>query len=117
MIANIVYVHLADDEWNNPLMRQVADETFERFPEADVVLVYEHAGWYLSWNRNGVCVGTANDMAVLSEEAREWGEQVTGDHTLAIIHRGPDNSQGLAAGEESVWMPDAKPDLRLVGAA
>ena len=51
MIAKIVRVHLADNEWGNRVMERVARETFESFPQADVVIVYEHAGW--------ACRGTA----------------------------------------------------------
>ena len=85
--AKQVIVHLAMDEWGNRKMLEVARETFEDFPEADFVEVSEHAGWFLQWNRDEVCVGTANDMAELSDESHEWGKQFGGVDLIAAIRR------------------------------
>jgi hypothetical protein len=87
MIAKIVRVHLADNEWGNPLMRQVAQEMFGMFPEADVVVVYEHAGWALSYLRDGTIVGTANADAVLSDEAKRFRAGVRDTEQIAEIRR------------------------------
>jgi hypothetical protein len=57
-------VHLADDEWDSETMQRVAKEWFERHPDCNFVQVYEHAGWFLTFSRNGRCVGSANGGAV-----------------------------------------------------
>lgn len=76
------YVYLASDEWGNEIMQQVADETLDKMnhPLA-CVCVYEHAGWYLEYARvdgRTVCIGTANDMAKLSEPALRYHALIRG---------------------------------------
>ena len=44
-------------------MRQVAREAFATDASLDAVQVHEHAGWYLTFLRDGTVVGTANDQA------------------------------------------------------
>jgi len=59
-------VHLANNEWGNATMRAVATEWFTQHPACNFVMVYEHAGWWLAYNRTGLeIVGTANDLAVM----------------------------------------------------
>jgi hypothetical protein len=59
-------IHLADDEWGNETMFAVAEEFFREHPEEDFVEVYEHAGWFLGYRRDGSIWNTANDMATLN---------------------------------------------------
>lgn len=63
-------VHLADNEWSNTIMREVAQEWFKAHPDCQFVEVREHAGWWLGFARTpfpgsvGIeCIGSANDMA------------------------------------------------------
>ena len=58
-------IFLADNEWGNQLMREVAQEWFAAHPDSAFVTVYEHAGWTLTFHRADLeCVGSANDQAV-----------------------------------------------------
>ena len=61
------WIFLADNEWGNRLMEQVAQEHFEANPECQFVMVHEHAGWALGFRRDMSCYSTANDMAALSK--------------------------------------------------
>lgn len=70
--------HLADDEWGNDTMDKVAREVFSEHTSIDAVRVYEHGGWQLTYNRAGVIVGTANDLARMSDAAKAWGQQFDG---------------------------------------
>lgn len=70
------YIRLNSNEWGNERMRQKARRAFAADPDLDHVTVIEHAGWFLEFNRDLVIVGTANDMAILSEEARQWWASV-----------------------------------------
>jgi|ERR1039458_7568640 hypothetical protein len=58
-------IRLADNEWGNTIMSEVAEEHFRAHPDCNFVQVIEHAGWHLSYHRSGEIVGTANDMAVM----------------------------------------------------
>ena len=59
-------IHLADNEWGNQIMREVAEEWFRDHPECQFVEVREHAGWWLGYHRENLeVIGTANDMAVM----------------------------------------------------
>lgn len=60
-------IHLADNEWGNELMQQIAMEHFSQHPDCQFVEVREHAGWFLCWRRDMSCWGTANDMARLRQ--------------------------------------------------
>ena len=40
-------IYLANNEWGNELMYQVAQAWFKEFPDCQFVQVYEHAGWHL----------------------------------------------------------------------
>ncbi len=62
-------IYLADNEWGNTLMQEVAQEYFQQHPDVDFVMVYEHAGWWLAYHRSELeIVGTANDMAVFRQD-------------------------------------------------
>jgi hypothetical protein len=59
-------IHLADDEWGNDVMFAIAQEFFQENPDEEFVEVYEHAGWFLGYRRDGSVWNTANDMATLN---------------------------------------------------
>ena len=61
-------VSLADNEWGNQIMREVAQEWFARHPHCEFVEVREHAGWWLGYHRSGEVIGTANDCAVMRND-------------------------------------------------
>ena len=74
-----INVHLADDEFGNALMEQIARALIDANPDKNLlVTVYEHAGWFLQYVKHPrdltrlLIVGTANDMAVLSLEAEQY---------------------------------------------
>lgn len=67
--ARKLWIKLGDTEWGNDLMRQVAMEAFASDDSLDAVEVHEHAGWYLTFLRDGTIVGTANDQAQLCDKA------------------------------------------------
>lgn len=56
-------IHLADHEWGNSIMEEVARQWFADHSDCQFVEVREHAGWFLCWRRDMTCWGTANDMA------------------------------------------------------
>ena len=56
-------IFLADNEWGNQIMREVAEQWFKSHPDCDFVQVYEHAGWALAWHRSMECVASANESA------------------------------------------------------
>ena len=57
-------IHLSDDEWGNETMKRIAMEHFASDPSCQFVEVYEHAGWFLGFRRDGSIWTTANDMAI-----------------------------------------------------
>ena len=59
-------VCLADDEWGNELMREIASDWFTHHPACEFVEVREHAGWYLGFRRDHSVWATANDCAALN---------------------------------------------------
>jgi len=61
-------IFLADNEWGSPLMCEVAQEYFAHHPDVNFVMVYEHAGWSLSYHRTLEVVGSANDLAVFRKD-------------------------------------------------
>ena len=75
----ILHVKLADNEWGSELMQQRARHeltagVYAHLPNL-AVHVDEHAGWWLTWalvDGEMVCVGTANDMAVMDGKAKEF---------------------------------------------
>lgn len=62
-------IQLADREYGNTLMREVAMEHLRVHPTLQFVEVREHAGWYLGYRRNGSIWTTANDGARLEPGA------------------------------------------------
>lgn len=93
-IAKYIVVHLADDEWssqeNGQLMANVAQETLRRFPQIDFVEVYEHGGWFLSYDRTGNIIGTANDMAGPNLHRQAFWEQFQDHRCCGYIRRQDD---------------------------
>jgi hypothetical protein len=82
-----VMVLLADDEWGNRKMDDIASWYLERHPQAECVQVHEHAGWYLTYNRKMQIVGTANDACEVTPVMASFWENVWAVDWLAIIHR------------------------------
>lgn len=80
-------IQLANDEWGSTLMRNVARERFESDHTLDCITVNEHGGWFLSFNRDLVVIGTANDMAVLDTKAHIWARQFSGIEVVGIERR------------------------------
>src|ERR1022692_4963162 len=66
--ARQLWIYLGDNEWGNELMWQVASEALVADASLDAVQVNEHAGWYLTFLRDGTIVDTANDQAHLSDK-------------------------------------------------
>jgi hypothetical protein len=70
-------IHLADDEWGNSLMQEIAETAIANWkgPGELVVEVYEHAGWHLAWARiDGqiTCVSSANDCAQFPKKIKQF---------------------------------------------
>jgi len=63
-------VHLGDKEYGNELMRKVAEEWFAAHSSCNFVEVYEHAGWFLGFRRDGSIWSTANDQAHMDSGPR-----------------------------------------------
>ena len=78
-------IHMADDEWGNSLMQEIAETAIAGWkgPGELVVEVYEHAGWYLAWSRiDGkiACVSSANDCAQFTKKIKQfWCDFNTAD--------------------------------------
>jgi hypothetical protein len=75
-------IYLADDEWGNKLMTQLADEALAdpRYAACQplVVAVYEHGGWWLEFallDGSTTEVASANDLAVFHGAAQAFREQ------------------------------------------
>lgn len=85
--AKVLYVFLADDEWGNFAMEQVAQVAFHKYPWLDAVHVYKHGGWWLMWDRDLNIVGTANDMARMSEAANEFWRAYPDYEIVATVRR------------------------------
>jgi hypothetical protein len=91
----VVRVHLADNEWGNELMKQVAQEiilSIRKLVTPLVVYVYEHAGWALGYTMiDGelkVCY-SANDAARYSEKVEAFRQAAYNAEwvTLDEFHR------------------------------
>ena len=85
--ARKLWIFLGPKEWGNDLMRQVAKEAFDDDASLDAVQVNEHAGWHLTFLRDGTVVGTANDQAHLNEQAEEFLNSIYGYELVGEIHR------------------------------
>lgn len=67
-------VHLADNEWDTGgTMVAVARDWFDRFPDCRAVLVYEHGGWSLGYDRQLRAISSANDMAFFPSDLPRLG--------------------------------------------
>jgi hypothetical protein len=68
----------------------------------DFVTVHEHGGWWMSYNRDGVVVGTANDRAVLPAATHEWAMQFD-DSMLVGETRRCDNGEYTDTTFDAYW--------------
>jgi hypothetical protein len=59
-------------------MKEAALEAFAARPEAEVVTVYEHGGWWMTFLPDGTVVNTANDQGQYSGKALEFRKQQSG---------------------------------------
>jgi hypothetical protein len=85
--ARKLCIFLGPNEWGNDLMRQVAMEAFTTDASLDAVQVNEHAGWYLTFLRDGTIVGTANDQAHLNDSAIQFLKSIYGYESAGEICR------------------------------
>ena len=85
--ARKLWIFLGPNEWGNDLMRQVAREAFATDASLDAVQVNEHAGWHLTFLRDGTVVGTANDQAHLDDKATEFLNSIYGYDSAGEIRR------------------------------
>jgi hypothetical protein len=85
--ARKLCIFLGQTEWGNDLMRQVAREAFTTDTSLDAVQVDEHAGWYLTFLRDGTIVGTANDQAHFDDKATEFLSRIYGYELAGEIRR------------------------------
>ena len=85
--ARKLWIFLGASEWGNDLMRQVAREAFATDASLDAVQVHEHAGWHLTFLRDGTVVGTANDQAHLNDKATEFLNSIYGYESAGEIRR------------------------------
>jgi len=85
--ARKLWIFLGQRELGNDLMRQVAKEAFDADASLDAVEVNEHAGWHLTFLRDGIVVGTANDQAHLDDKAEEFLNSIYGYDSAGEIHR------------------------------
>jgi hypothetical protein len=85
--ARQLWISLGETEWGNELMWQVASEAFAADASLDAVEVNEHAGWHLTFLRDGTIVGTANDQAHLSDKAIEFLRKINDYDSAGEIRR------------------------------
>jgi len=72
----MVEVRCRSDQWGNDTMQRLAERAFRDYPEAELVLVWEHAGWFLVFRRDGKVVNSANDCAVYPREIEEYRRSI-----------------------------------------
>lgn len=98
-VVHRCYVRIGDGEYGNDKMTELAKRVFLRFPKEQypnlIVTVNEHGGWWLSYLRDGTIVGTANDLATLSERARAFGERVK-DYGTEYLYYEPEGEKCAA---------------------
>jgi hypothetical protein len=85
--ARKLWIFLGPKEWGNELMKQVAMEAFANETTIDAVEVHEHGGWHLTFLKDGTIVGTANDMAQLSDKAVAFLRSIYGYQNAGEIRR------------------------------
>lgn len=76
----IQVVHLAQGEWGNSLMREVAVELInQQYNDFYVVEVRDNGGWWLQYAKfHGqiLCVGSANDSAHFTHPIRKFHRMI-----------------------------------------
>jgi hypothetical protein len=87
VFARKLFVYLGPKEWSNELMSEVATEAFAADPSLDAVEVSEHAGWFLTYLRDGTIIETANDRASLNDKATKFLESIYGYDSAGEIRR------------------------------
>jgi len=87
VFARKLWTFLGAKERGNDLMKQVAMEAFASDASLDAVQVNEHAGWYLTFLRDGTVIGTANDQACLNDKASEFLKSIYGYDYVGEIRR------------------------------
>ena len=85
--ARQLFIYLGAKEWGNELMFQVAMEAFAADLILDAVEVHEHGGWFLTYLRDGTIIGTANDQAHLSDNAKDFLSKIYGFDSAGEIRR------------------------------
>jgi len=85
--ARKLWIFLGTSEWGNDLMKHVAREAFATDTSLDAVQVNEHAGWHLTFLRDGTIVSTANDQADLDDIATEFLGSIYGYESAGEIRR------------------------------
>jgi hypothetical protein len=87
VFARKLWIYLGRQEWGNELMSQVATEAFAADPSLDAIEVNEHAGWFLTYLRDGTIIGTANDRAHLVDNATKFLKSIYGYDSAGEIRR------------------------------
>jgi hypothetical protein len=87
VFARKLWIYLGPQEWGNELMSQVATDAFAADPSLDAFDVNEHAGWFLTYLRDGTIVDTANDRAYLNDKATKFLESIYGYDSAGEIRR------------------------------
>jgi len=72
----MVEVRCRPNQWGNNTMHSLAQKAFQDYPEAELVLVWEHAGWFLVFRRDGKVINSANDCAVYPREIEEYRRNI-----------------------------------------
>jgi len=67
-LVKMAYVYCKSNEWGNEIMQKKAQDVFMRYPDVEIVYVWEHAGWFLVFRRDMEIIGTANDRACFPED-------------------------------------------------
>jgi hypothetical protein len=95
--VSCVLILLADDEWSGSgIMEEVARQALADYPDLDCVEVYEHAGWYLIYDRKMRVVGTANDQWPGNDNSHAFWKDVWAKNYVVQIRR-PVKAQRMTA--------------------
>ena len=109
-----VMVFLASDEWGNEKMDEVARQAFIDYPHADCVECREHAGWFLTYQRDMQIVGTANDACRVTPVMETFWRDVWTVNWLAIIRRQTWTQQAAAELRANIMAAaEAMPELEV----
>lgn len=94
-------VHMARNEWSKDRQGRLMEELAFHYteinkdkigPDDDILVeVWEHGGWWVAYNKAGLCVGSANDAAHWSDEVRQWWDRYRGAEQvyLGTVRREP----------------------------